>query len=181
MEFDLYNQGKELLRSEDNLEWINKITCWVKKEKKYNIYVFQIIVENQEEIERYYKTITASIAVDFQSGLDKMIEKWNIYTIFECKKDIDLEIKMEIEQDKYATRKIVWDNLKEEELNSREYIIEHLFSLKIKENMVGTNDNKDDLLKQIEREDLKLYEILENNNLTLEKKEAIYMKDENHE
>ena len=88
---------------------------------------------------------------------------------------------MEIEQDKYATRKIVWDNLKEEELNSREYIIEHLFSLKIKENMVRTNDNKDDLLKQIEREDLKLYEILENNNLTLEKKEAIYMKDENHE
>lgn len=31
MEFDLYEQGKELLRNDDNIEWIDKIICWVKK------------------------------------------------------------------------------------------------------------------------------------------------------
>ena len=43
MEFDLYNQGKELLRSEDNLEWINKITCWVKKEKNTIFMSFRLL------------------------------------------------------------------------------------------------------------------------------------------
>lgn len=46
MEFDLYEQGKELLRNDDNIEWIDKIICWVKKESGYNIYIFQAIVEN---------------------------------------------------------------------------------------------------------------------------------------
>lgn len=54
MEFDLYEQGKELLRNDDNIEWIDKIICWVKKESGYNIYIFQAIVENQREMEKYY-------------------------------------------------------------------------------------------------------------------------------
>ena len=69
MEFDLYEQGKELLRNDDNIEWIDKIICWVKKESGYNIYIFQAIVENQREMEKYYETITASIATEFQSTL----------------------------------------------------------------------------------------------------------------
>ena len=28
MEFDLYEKGKELLRNDDNIEWIDKITCY---------------------------------------------------------------------------------------------------------------------------------------------------------
>lgn len=82
MEFELFERGKEMLRNEDNAEWVNKITCWIEKEQGYNIYIFQIVAENQEEIEEYYEKITASIAVDFQAGLEKAIEKWNIYLIF---------------------------------------------------------------------------------------------------
>lgn len=55
MEFDLYEQGKELLRNDDNIEWIDKIICWVKKESGYNIYIFQAIVENQREMENTMK------------------------------------------------------------------------------------------------------------------------------
>ena len=40
MEFELYEQGKALLKNDDNLEWIEKITCWVKRESEYNIYIF---------------------------------------------------------------------------------------------------------------------------------------------
>lgn len=32
MEFELYEQGKELIKNDDNVEWIDKITCWIKKE-----------------------------------------------------------------------------------------------------------------------------------------------------
>ena len=85
MEFELYEQGKALLKNDDNLEWIEKITCWVKRESEYNIYIFQVIIENEEEINKYYEAITASIATEFQADLKKAIERWNIYLIFECK------------------------------------------------------------------------------------------------
>ena len=100
MGFELYNYGKDSLRNTDNSEWIDMITCWVEKEQGYNIYIFQVIVNNQKEIENYYATITASIAVEFQTKLRKAIEKWNIYLIFECEETVDWKIKAKVEQDK---------------------------------------------------------------------------------
>lgn len=130
MEFDLYEQGKELLRNDDNIEWIDKIICWVKKESGYNIYIFQAIVENQREMEKYYETITASIATEFQSTLEKAIERWNIYLVFECKESVDWKIRLKVEQDKFAVRKVVWDNLKEEEMKDKEYIRKRLLCIR---------------------------------------------------
>ncbi|GAB6104016.1 hypothetical protein JCM17039_07700 [Blautia glucerasea] len=176
MEFDLYEQGKELLKNDDNIEWIDKITCWVKKELGYNIYIFQVIVENQTEIEKYYETITASIAIDFQSNLEKAIEKWNIYLVFECKESIDWKIKLKVEQDKFAVRKIVWDDLKEEELNDKEYIRKRLLCFEINENLERHKD-KGELIKWLEENDLELYKILQKKDSTLDQKVAMYVGD----
>ena len=176
MEFDLYEQGKELLKNEDNLEWIDKITCWVKKELGYNIYIFQVIVDNQKEIEKYYETITASIAIDFQANLEKAIEKWNIYLVFECRESIDWKIRLKVEQDKYAVRKVVWDDLTEEELNNKEYINKRLLCFEIKENVERPKD-RGDLIKRIEENDLELYKILQKKDLTLDEKVAMYVGD----
>lgn len=176
MEFDLYEQGKELLKNEDNLEWIDKITCWVKKELGYNIYIFQVIVDNQIEIEKYYETITASIAIDFQANLEKAIEKWNIYLVFECRESIDWKIRLKVEQDKYAVRKVVWDDLKEEELNNKEYINKRLLCFEINENLESPKD-KCDLIKRIEKNDLELYKILQKKDLTLDEKVVMYVGD----
>ena len=176
MEFDLYEKGKELLRNDDNIEWIDKITCWVKKELGYNIYIFQVIVENQIEIKKYYETITASIATEFQSNLEKAIERWNIYLVFECKEFVDWSIKLKVEQDKFATRKVVWDNLKTEEMGDKEYIRKRLFCLEINEKL-KKHENKDDLIKKIEENDFELYKILNKTKLTLDQKVAIYLGD----
>lgn len=176
MEFDLYEQGKELLKNDDNIEWIDKITCWVKKELGYNIYIFQVIVENQTEIEKYYETITASIAIDFQSNLEKAIEKWNIYLVFECKESIDWKIKLKVEQDKFAVRKVVWDDLKEEELDDKEYIRKRLLCFEINENLERHKD-KGELIKWLEENDLELYKILQKKDLTLDQKVAMYVGD----
>lgn len=176
MEFDLYEQGKELLKNDDNIEWIDKITCWVKKELGYNIYIFQVIVENQAELEKYYETITASIAIDFQSDLEKAIEKWNIYLVFECKESIDWKIKLKVEQDKFAVRKVVWDDLKEEELDDKEYIRKRLLCFEINENLERHKD-KGELIKWLEENDLELYKILQKKDLTLDQKVAMYVGD----
>lgn len=174
MEFDLYEQGKELLKNEDNLEWIDKITCWVKREVGYNIYIFQVIVSNQKEVEDYYETITASIAIDFQSNLEKAIEKWNIYLIFECKESVDWKTRLKVEKDKYSVRKVIWDNLKEDEINNKEYIRKRLLSFDINYKLNIPKDEVD-LMKVIEEKDINLYKILQKKKATLDEKVAMYM------
>lgn len=131
-----------------------------KKESGYNIYIFQAIVENQREMEKYYETITASIATEFQSTLEKAIERWNIYLVFECKESVDWKIRLKVEQDKFAVRKVVWDNLKEEEMKDKEYIRKRLLCFEINEKS-EKHENKDELIKRIEEKDLELYKILQ--------------------
>lgn len=174
MGFDLYAKGKELLNNIDNLEWIDKITCWAKKELGYNIYIFQVIVNNQKEIEDYYETITAAIAIDFQSNLDKAIEKWNIYLVFECKEPVDWKIRLKVEQDKFAVRKVIWDDLKEEDFDNKDYIRKRLLSFDISQKFEKP-ENKEDLFKSIEEKDCELYRILKKRELTIDKKVALYM------
>ena len=176
MEFDLYAQGKECLKNDDNTEWIDKINCWAKKEPGYNIYIFQVIIENQIELEKYYETITAAIATEFQADLEKAIERWNIYLVFECKESIDWKIRLKVEQDKFAVRKVVWDNLKEEEMKDKEYIRKRLLCFEINEKS-EKHENKDELIKRIEEKDLELYKILQKKDLTLDKKVALYVGD----
>lgn len=176
MGFELYDEGKELLRNEDNLEWIDKVTCWVEKELDYNIYVFQVVIDSPREIEIYYETITASIAVDFQSNLEKAIEKWNIYLVFECKETVDWEIRLKVEKDKYAVRKLIWDGLNDEELDKKEYLRKRLLSLEINEKIERPKE-KGNLLKLIEEKDYELYKILKRKNLSIEEKVAMYMGD----
>ena len=180
MEFELYEEGKKLLKNEDNIEWIDKITCWVKKELEYNIYIFQVIVANEEEIIKYYEAITASIAIDFQSVLEKAIERWNIYLIFQCNDSINWQTRLKIEQNKYAVRKMIWDNLREEELNDKEYLRKRLFGFEIKENAKPPKE-KGDLNKIIEEKDGELYKILQKENLTLEEKVVMYIGDVTYE
>ena len=128
------------------------------------------------EIENYYETITASIAIDFQANLEKAIEKWNIYLVFECRESIDWKIRLKVEQDKYAVRKVVWDDLKEEELNNKEYINKRLLCFEINENLERHKD-RGDLIKRIEENDLELYKILQKKDLTLDEKVAMYVGD----
>ncbi len=174
MEFEIYEQGKELLKNEDNIEWIEKITCWVKKELGYNIYIFQVIVENQTEIEKYYETITAAIATEFQSNLEKAIERWNIYLLFECKEFIDWKVRLKVEQDKFAVRKVVWDNLKEEEVKDEEYMRKRLFAIEIN-GKYERHQNRNELIKWLEENDLQLYKILQEEKLTIDQKLAMYV------
>lgn len=49
MEFDLYEQGKELLRNDDNIEWIDKIICWVKRSQGIIYTFFKLLLKIKEK------------------------------------------------------------------------------------------------------------------------------------
>lgn len=180
MVFNLYEYGKELLKNDDNLEWIDKVTCWVREEDGYNIYIFQVIIDDERELEKIYETITASIAIYFQTSLDKAIEKWNIYLIFECKEKINWKLKQKVEQDKYSARKMVWDELGENEIGTKEYIDSHLFSLSFAEKIYKPQD-KVALIEKIKEVDMDLYEILQKKSIDIMQKMAMYIGDDFNE
>jgi hypothetical protein len=176
MNFEEYKQGISALNCEDNVEWINKVTCWIAKEPSYNIYIFQVIVENENDLEKYYDSITAAIATEFQINLEKTIEKWNIYLVFECKKKISEELKGKIEQDKYSTRKMVWDSLNEKELGDKDYIKDRLLNLYIdKETETRDPGEEISLLEKIKSIDFDLYRAIENADKGIDKQIAIYL------
>ncbi|ACL77021.1 ABC-three component system middle component 1 [Ruminiclostridium cellulolyticum] len=172
MSFEEYKQGVLALNCEDNTEWINKVTCWIDKEPGYNIYIFQVIVEGENDLEKYYETITAAIATEFQINLKKTIEKWNIYLVFECKKRISEELKQKIEQDKYSTRKMVWDSLNEKELGDKDYIKDRLLYLYID---AKSPVEEIPLLEKVKSIDFNLYRAIENTDKDINTQIAIYL------
>ncbi|WHH58830.1 ABC-three component system middle component 1 [Petroclostridium sp. X23] len=174
MSFEEYKQGISALNCEDNSDWINKVSCWVEKEPGYNIYIFQVIVEDERDLEKYYETITAAIATEFQINLEKTIEKWNIYLIFECKKRISEELKGKVEQDKYSTRKMVWDSLKENELGDKNYIKNRLLYLYIDTDERNTVEEIP-LLEKIKSIDLDLFQAIKNADKDISQLVAIYL------
>ena len=113
--------------------------------------------------------------MEFQTKLRKAIEKWNIYLIFECEETVDWKIKAKVEQDKYAVRKMVWDDLSEKELEDRDYLRKRLLSLSI--NDLEEPKEKILLYDKIAEKDLELYTILRKSNLDINKKVALYIGD----
>lgn len=95
MNISEYKHGIELLKNEDNEFWINNVICWQQKEDEYNIYYFSVTVLDDNELRQIYKPITAAIATEFQTILEKSIEKWNIYIVFQSSKSISVELKIE--------------------------------------------------------------------------------------
>ena len=78
----------------------------------YNFYIFTCEFDSEEDLIKKYSSINDIIAFDFQRTLINDVEKWNLYLFCFLNKKISSEVKSIVEQNKYATRKIVFDNLK---------------------------------------------------------------------
>lgn len=110
----------------DNNLSIENLKCW-KYSKEYEIYIFTKVFENEEELINNWETINETIAIEFQSTLEKDVSIWNLYLILFVREDVKVERKLEIEQDKYSTRKIIKDNFKLD--TEKEFIEEKLFDI----------------------------------------------------
>lgn len=113
-------------------------SCWEKTQQHFKLYIFTLLMEDGSEIADSWETINNNIASDFQSTLDKNVEIWNIYIVFISKKRIQKELKYQIEQNKYSSRKLVFDGFEDAEWNNlltdeatASYLDNKLFSLTI--------------------------------------------------
>lgn len=175
MNISEYKQGVEILKNEDNEIWVSKVKCWKQNEDEYSIYCFSVMIENENELRQIYKSITAAIATEFQTILEKSIEKWNIYLIFESSKSISIELKDEIEQNKYSTRKLVWDNLSCNDMNNAEYLSQRLLLLNVKEDINYRINSGYHLLDKIKEVDSSLYDAIVAQTEEIETLAAIYL------
>jgi len=81
-------------------------------EVPYTCHLFTLACSTNDALKDYWEDLTENIAINFQTNLEKEIERWNIYLLFLLENEVPKEIKYKIEQDKYCCRKLVEDNLK---------------------------------------------------------------------
>ena len=78
---------------------------------KHKIYIFGIKYVTENELLDNWKQFNNDIAYEYQRLLKSSIEKYNIYCFYFVKEKISKRKKLEIEQNRYATRKFVVDNI----------------------------------------------------------------------
>jgi len=107
---------KEISKSVSDLSDLHKnvsITHWI-EELKVKCHLFTVIVKSVEELKNLWEPLADEIAVYFQAGLENEYESWNLYVVFISHIEIPKQLKYEIQNDKYSSRKIVLDNVSSE-------------------------------------------------------------------
>ena len=103
----------ESLKEKDETISFENLTCWEYKEDNYSLYMFSIQLKNQKELLKTHEELRDYIAIYFQSQfLEKDIERWNIYQFFFIEEKINHDSKQKVEQDKFSTRKVIYDDRK---------------------------------------------------------------------
>jgi hypothetical protein len=152
----------ELLQIEDFSSYEN-LQCWIKPQVNYNIHIFSIQLTDEKELLKIKDDLRDSLAIYFQSQtLEKGIERWNIYQVFFIEESVSKDIKQQVEQDKFATRKLVFDNLgcilNDEEIDKK--INSEIFEFKLTKNESAS----DSLIDSLKQDDAKLFSEIEKAN-----------------
>lgn len=115
-----------------------RFSCWEKVAPQFTLYLFTLLVEDGQEIINTWEGITNNIASEFQASLSKQVEIWNIYVVILSRNRLGKELKYRIEQNKYSSRKLVFDGFEAQEWNQllaeekvAAFLNDKLFSLTI--------------------------------------------------
>ncbi|QWG36728.1 ABC-three component system middle component 1 [Bacillus mycoides] len=185
MELIIKENIKEILNLDEEREYDN-IKCfqYINDYGKYNFYVFSCHYDLEEELKIHYKSVNDIIAFEFQRKLMLDVEKWNLYIFFFINEKISEELKTLIEQNKYATRKIVYDNISKELSNDeiKEVILNKLFLLDLSPEDLSNTENDSTLQEIISNKDLLLINLIKevkevkgtsNKEINIKKKEFV--------
>jgi hypothetical protein len=151
------------LKQFDNLFSTKKMQCWIKAQANYNIYIFSIQLKDEKELLEIKDDLRDSLAIYFQSQtLEKDIERWNIYQVFFIEESINKNIKQQIEQDKFATRKLVFDNI--DNIMTDEEIIKKINSEIFEFKLTKHKSPIHPLIDLLKNEDARLFSDIEKSN-----------------
>lgn len=108
-----------------------------------NISVFFVLTNSLNLAEtNLWENISKEIALKYQSKLETVYEKWNLYIIYVTSDIAPKELKNKIENDKFSSRKIVEDGYSNEfdSNEADELIIKHITNTDLKEILIKTQD-----------------------------------------
>lgn len=132
------------------------------------ISIFSFLFETEDYLNDNWDKITSSIASYYQSVFENEeneFERWNIYILFLVKNSVGIQLKYKIENDKFSSRKIVIDNIKED-LNKNlvtGLIAKHIINSDLDvSNFENSNAYRSDAIYS---NDSKIYQLIENSNL----------------
>lgn len=132
---DVINQLKEKYK---NCDFQFRLT-----QSKVNISVFFVLTNSFNlSKENLWENISKEIALKYQSKLETVYEKWNLYIIYITRDITPKELKNKIENDKFSSRKIVEDSYNKE-FNDNEanlLIVKHITNADLKEIVEETQE-----------------------------------------
>lgn len=108
-----------------------------------NISVFFVLADSSNlSKENLWDNISKEIALKYQSKLETVYEKWNLYIIYVTKDIAPKELKNKIENDKFSSRKIVEDSYSEEfnDNEAKRLTIKHITNSDLKEIVDATQE-----------------------------------------
>lgn len=108
-----------------------------------NISVFFVLADSFTlSEENLWEKISKEIALKYQSKLETIYEKWNLYVIYVTNDVAPKELKNKIENDKFSSRKIVEDSYSEEfnDNEANRLIIKHITNSDLKEIVDATQE-----------------------------------------
>ncbi|MFS0925130.1 ABC-three component system middle component 1 [Enterococcus durans] len=151
---------------------IENLKCFTCEQgiEKYNIYLFSYQFNDEKELLENYEKINDVIAFGFQSELKKNIEKWNVYFFLFVSNNTSNTSKVLVEQNKYATRKIVIEKSPSSLSEQKKIIKEKLF-LEDFENLSERNKFNKTVEIDSEGDVYNLLEKLRNDSIPNKKKE----------
>lgn len=120
LDFHIENSNIYHYRNEDNF--------------RINIFIFEA---NNNTINDNWKRFSNMVAANYQNSnymSDKEFDRWNFYIIYLSKDEISKELKNQIENDKFSSRKIVEDSYDKEfnDAEANRLIVEHITNTDLK-------------------------------------------------
>lgn len=125
---ELYGDSISLFRNDEN---------WA-----FNVIFFN---SNLDDLNKRWDKVSSAVSMCYQADVtdENEFEKWNLYIIYVCTEKVDKELNAKIENDKFSSRKIVEDNVKEEFSNelANNLIIKYITNTDIIEIIKNTSEN----------------------------------------
>lgn len=160
-----YNYVLSNFMSKINIKFPN-LESYQKNDNGVNITIFHMNLLHGDKLCSLWEEINSEIALCFQIELEKPIDRWNIYLVFLSSEIIESDLKYTIEQNKYCTRKIIYDGVKiEGKEYTEKYIDKKLFELKFKSD-IDISKKRISIKNSIKKTNPKLIKIIENEDFS---------------
>jgi hypothetical protein len=109
---------------------------------KMNVLIFQSDYEN---LKLKWNNVSSAVSMCYQADVndENEFEKWNLYIIYVCSEKVDKELKAQIENNKFSSRKIIADNQTEKLTDDivNDLIIKNITNTDLVEAVNNTKEN----------------------------------------